>query len=125
MQAWHAIACQACAKRCWSGGSDRQPRAGDLLVEAADPTGTIFLVGLVVLVVEIYELVVDLLVEIVVFILVLIFIVFVFFVEIIILVVVIIVVEIVFVVEIEVVIILVVEVIIERFVLEIVISAPR
>ena len=82
--------------------------AGDLLVKPSESAGAILFVGLVVFVVEIYELVVDVLIEIVV-------IVFVF-----------VVVEVVLVVEVDVlIIVLVVKIIVEGFVLEVVISAPR
>jgi len=118
MQARYAMAYQACGIMGWG----RRQLAGGLLVEPSESAGAVFFVGLVVFVVEVYELVVDVLIEIVVLVLVvlLILVLFIVVVEIVI-VVVFVVIEIILVVEVD--ILIVIEIFVEGLVLEVVISA--
>jgi len=119
MQARYAMAYQACGIMGWG----RRQLAGGLLVEPSESAGAVFFVGLVVFVVEVYELVVDVLIEIVVLVLVVILVLFVFVVEIVIVVIVVVfvIIEIILVVEVD--IFIVIEILVEGLVLEVVISA--
>jgi len=103
----------------WPAGTS----PGELLVKPSESAGAVFFVGLVVFVVEVYELVVDVLIEIVVLVFVVILVLFIFVVEIVIVVIVVVFVvfEIILVVEVD--ILIVIEIFVEGLVLEVVISA--